>query len=132
MIARPIQSSKTKAIIGFSIDHYYFSRHRIKSILNSCRQVTDVKIYYWKVTGNIRASFRYMEIEHVIYEPFGESTEYIFEAKDPVKAVDVRELYELFAAYQPHIGTIVIIDILSLNFINKLFALAIKHFRKNR
>lgn len=120
MIVRP-HRLENGTIVGFSIDHYYISRSKIRKLLLGCSNVSWVKIHRWRLTGNVRGSFCFRDIEFVIYEPFGESTEYIFESKENKDRIDVSELFNIFVEFKPSKLAMIFGEIADLSILSRLF-----------
>ena len=120
-------------IYSFSFENAYVTLGITRNILMNNPEISNIKLFRWSLTsGDKRITFRFRDIDYVIYEPFGDNSDYFVEPVDSkLGEVDLTDIQLLFEEYKPPILLKLVGDIISLKFITIVFKSLYRCVNKN-
>jgi hypothetical protein len=105
-------------MFAFEIENVYISVRKAAVLLSSVDGVTDIRIR--KLFGpnpDTHIQFTYMGKPFMVWEPYGDSSDYWIGPSDETKEVDVSALEGVFKQHRPPFVIKVLGDLVSLKFL---------------
>lgn len=105
-------------MFAFEIENVYISPSKIAILLNSIDSVCDVRTRkLFRSPCDIHNEFKYLNKNFIVYEPYGDSSRYWIGPKDTEdKAIEIKDIENVFKKYKPLFIVKIFGDIISLNF----------------
>jgi hypothetical protein len=120
MNAHPLIDDQAIFPFAFEIENAYVSTSTIANLLSETPGVSDVrKRTLFSKWEHVHIWFRYKNVEFVVTEPYGDSSEYWIGPNDEKDRLDVSELLAQFKGYQPSFMRKIFGDVLMLRWIPK-------------
>lgn len=105
---------------AFEIDNAYIRPKKIVELLNGLEGVTEVYVNSLRKSNDVRVGFKYLGIEFIVWEPFGDNSRYWIgmdnDAKRETSNIDISPLANTFRQYQPPYLRKLFGDLITLNF----------------
>ena len=118
-----LDKQKGEEPFAFEVENAYIGPRAIARLLVEVDGVTDVHAREaWSGSPDIHVEFKYLAQPYVVWEAYGDSSRYWIGPKDPAGTqASIGEVEKVFRRYRPPLYRQVLGDILSLNFITRLF-----------
>lgn len=123
MVTFPIGGEKRgNHPFAFEIENAYVQPETITRILKGVEGVSRVRErMLFRKPYEIHVEFKYLGMDFVVWEPFGDTTRYWIGPKHPTSSpVSIDQVEHAFRRYRPPFYRQVIGDLLSLGFVKRL------------
>jgi hypothetical protein len=102
--------------VAFAIENVYVSRKTTARLLEQAKGVTDVRLRSrFGSSDDIRIEFKYLGQDCIVWEPFGDNSQYWIGPRNPGEGVDeIVGLEDIFKQYRPPLQRRLFGDLLTL------------------
>jgi hypothetical protein len=106
---------------AFEVENAYVGPGTIARLLVGIDGVTDVRTRkLFGASDDIRVEFKYLNLDYVVWEPYGDSSRYWIGPKNSSEgSVDIVDLEAAFKRYKPPWYRVALGDLLSLRFFKR-------------
>jgi len=102
--------------IAFAIENIYVSYRTVARLLDQAEEVTDVRLRgRFGSSEDIRIEFKYLGRDYIVWEPFGDNSQYWIGPRNPDEGVDeIIGVEDIFKRYRPPLHRVLLGDLLTL------------------
>ncbi|WP_036114039.1 MULTISPECIES: hypothetical protein [Luteibacter] len=102
--------------VAFAIKNIYVSGRTIARLLDQAEGVTDVRLRgRFGSSEDIRIEFKYLDRDYIVWEPFGDNSQYWIGPRSPDEGADeIIGVENIFKRYRPPLHRVLLGDLLTL------------------
>ena len=119
-----VTNAQGQPTYAFEIENIYIGLNAITRILAEVEGVNDVRARKaFAKSCNAHIEFKYLEVPYIVWEPYGDSSRYWIGPNGSVSSTpQASALENAFKRYQPPLFRTILGDVLTLQFVNRMFS----------